>query len=213
MPKRTFCVTEKYLQTSAIFYLHNDVPAFQVLDILRTTLIWALSNYLTISLLTNAIIRCFTKQILENTSSSHDLSAFCQDCLKLVTDVWDSIGSRYMWQGISVLILIAAIHSELQFPGWEGGQHSFNHFIHPPIHLLPGPAMETQDGECGPCPSGAHTERCPERLRVMSFPPEKLLMCGRPAVRFSSSATCPSNKKISQFALTYFRQPPGFSHE
>ena len=24
MPKRTFCVTEKYLQTSAIFYLHNE---------------------------------------------------------------------------------------------------------------------------------------------------------------------------------------------
>lgn len=74
--------------------------------------------------------------------------------------------------------------------------------------------METQDGECGTCPSGAHTKLCPERLRVMSFPPEKFPMGGRPAVQFSSSGTCrPSNMKLSQFALTYFRHPPGFSHE
>ena len=73
--------------------------------------------------------------------------------------------------------------------------------------------METQEGGCGPRLSGAHTKRCPERLRVMSFPPEKFLMGGRPTAWFSSSAFCPSNMKLSQFAITYFCQPPGFSHE
>lgn len=118
-------------------------------------------------------------------------------------------GSRCTWQGSSVLILIAANHSYGFQAGEEGSIHSATLSIHhPPIHPLTVPAKETPPRwrRCGPCPQGAHTKRCPGRLRVMPLPPGYFLISGRPWTRLSSSANCPSIMVLSQLITPLF--PP-----